>query len=220
MSFRKIDVDTWPRRSHYEYYRTKVKTSFQLTKEIDVTEVKNFCEQNDMKFYPVMIYLIMVEINKMPEFRMGIDSEGNLGYFDVSHPQYTVFHKDDCTFSDMWSYYDEDPRKFYETYMKDMKEFGDVKGIKARPDRPECAVSISSVPWISFSGVSFDTPGPGPFFMPIINFGKYEEKEGRYVMPFAVFINHAAADGYHVAKLMNGVQDNINRVSEIFDETR
>ena len=39
---------------------------------------------------------------------MGRDKDGNPGYYDVLHPNYTIFHEDDHTFSDVWTAYTED----------------------------------------------------------------------------------------------------------------
>lgn len=220
MGFNVIDMETWPRRSHYEYYMNQVRTSFQVTKFLDVSELVSFCRESGIRFQPAMIYLIMKGINSMPEFRMALDREGRPGYYDVAHAQYTVFHEDDKTFSDLWTYYDENPYIFCRAYMKDVEEYKDARGIKVKPGRPEMAACISCVPWLSFDAICFDTPGPGPFFLPIINFGRYEEKDGRLMMPFAVYINHAAADGYHVSKLINGLQSDIDSVRRIFDKYR
>lgn len=220
MGFNKIDMDTWPRRSHYDYYTNQVKTSFQMTKFLDVTEAVSLCREEKLKFQPVMIYLIMKGINSIPQLRMAVDADGNPGYYDVSHAQYTVFHEDDETFSDLWTYYSENPYEFHRAYLEDVREYGDMKGIKIKAGRPAMVACISCVPWISFDAISFDTPGPGPFYLPIVNFGKYEEKDGRLMMPFAIFINHAAADGYHVAKLIGGLQDDIDNIREIFGRYR
>ena len=44
---------------------------------------------------------------------MGRDKDGNPGYYDVLHPNYTIFHEDDHTFSDVGTAYTEDFSAFY-----------------------------------------------------------------------------------------------------------
>ena len=210
MSFIKIDMETWPRKEHYQYYTTQLKTSYQVNVNLDVTELRQFCKERKLRFYPMMIYYIMKVINEIPAFRMAVNEKGELGYYDVSHPQYTIFHEDDCTFSDIWTYYDDDREKFYRDCVQDMENCKDIKGVKAKAGCPQAFTCISCVPWLHFTGVSHDTPGPGPFYVPVITFGKYEEKTGRYEMPFSVFINHAVADGYHTSMLINRIQEEIS----------
>lgn len=102
MTFHKIDMETWPRREHYQYYSEKIKTSYQLNVEIDVTRLVEGCRTRGLRFYPSMIYVIMRAVNSNEAMRMALDQEGSLGYYDVCHPSYTIFHEDDKTFSDIW----------------------------------------------------------------------------------------------------------------------
>ena len=37
--------------------------------------------------------------------------------------------------------------------------------------------------------------------MPIVNWGKFREENGRLMMPVSVRMNHAAADGYLISKV-------------------
>ena len=38
-------------------------------------------------------------------------------------------------------------------------------------------------------------------FLPIINWGKYREENGKLLMPVSVRMNHAIADGYLIANV-------------------
>ena len=49
-----------------------------------------------------------------------------------------------------------------------------------------------------------------PALFPIIDFGKYTEQEGRYTLPVAVTISHAAADGYHTSLFFKKLQENLD----------
>lgn len=206
MAFHRINMETWPRREHYIYYSEKIKTSYQMNVDIDITELLWQCKERKLRFYPVMIYVIMRAVNRNEAFRMAVDEEGKLGYYDVCHPSYTIFHEDDKTFSDIWTAYNESFPDFYEAAVKDMEEYRDVKGIKAKPGRPDAFTPVSCVPWVSFTGISHDTPGPRKMYFPIITFGKYKKAEDRWLLPFSVFVNHAAADGYHTSKLIEEIE--------------
>ena len=47
--------------------------------------------------------------------------------------------------------------------------------------------------------------------LPIVNWGKYREENGRLVMPLSVRMNHAVADGYLIALVYKLVEDEIKR---------
>ena len=209
MAFHHIDMETWPRREHFQYYSEKLRTSYQLNVELDVTALVSNCAEAGYRFYPSMIYVIMRAINDSGEgseaFRMAMDSSGRLGYYDVCHPSYTIFHEDDKTFSDIWTTYDPDFRTFYRSAVCDMETYRNVKGIKAKPGRPDAYTPVSCVPWVHFSSVAHDTPGPGPMYFPVVTFGKYELEGETYMLPFSLFVNHAAADGYHSSMLVQRI---------------
>ena len=43
--------------------------------------------------------------------------------------------------------------------------------------------------------------------MPLFEWGKYESREGREVMPFSVHVHHSFVDAVHVAKVVKRLQD-------------
>lgn len=204
--FHKIDIETWPRREHYKYYEEKIKTCYQVNVNLDITKLLKRCKKKGLKFYPVMVYAIMQGINQNQAFRMALDEAGNLGYYDICHPSYTIFHEDEQTFSDIWTAYDEDFKRFYPSAVSDMKHCKKVKGIKAKEGKPDAFTPISCAPWLHYTSISHDTPDPNHMYFPIITFGKYEEENGKILLPFSVYVNHAIADGYHTSKLINDIQ--------------
>ena len=113
MTFERIDMEQWPRREHYRYYNEQIRTSYEMNVELDVTKLRKRCLKKGIHFYPAMMYAIMYSINHHENFRMALDEEGHLGVYDICHPSYTIFHKDDETFSDIWTEWNEDFSIFY-----------------------------------------------------------------------------------------------------------
>lgn len=209
--FQVVDVEKWERKEHFKYYTEQIKCGYSITANLDVTLFKESLKKNNLKFYPSFIYCVTYNINLMTEFRMRLGENNQLIIYDIVHPNYTIFHNDDHTFSDMWSEYTRDFYKFYSNYEYDMKKYSNVKGVKAKPTQPKNFYCISCVPWLSFTGYSTYSSGCTPPLMPIITYGKYHEENGRWIMPFTVTISHAVADGYHVSKLINSIQMTIDK---------
>lgn len=205
--FIKIDFDTWKRAPYFTYYIEKIKCKYTLTHQLDITRLRELAQQKRRKFFPTFLYAIMRAVNDNCEFRMSYDEEGNLGYWNYVVPAYTIFHKDDCTFSDLWSDYAANYSVFYHEVVEDMKKYKEVKGIKVKANQPPNFCSISSIPWLSFSGFAQDTYEASDLLFPLIRFGKYyTNREKQVLIPLAVFVNHAVADGYHTSKLINDIQ--------------
>ena len=47
------------------------------------------------------------------------------------------------------------------------------------------------------------------YYLPIVNWGKYREENGRLMMPLTVRLNHAIADGYLVANVYRLIEKEI-----------
>ena len=208
MAFHKIDMDNWERREHYYYYRDFIKTRYNLCGEIDITGLLSQIREKRLHFYLVFLYVVIHTVNEIRELRMCLDEDGALGYWDVCHPSYTIFHKDDLTFSDIWTEYSPDFQTFYERASQDMETFKDVKGIKAKPDTPPHFCPISCIPWISFTGFGSDTYAESNMLYPVILFGKYHENEkGQILLPLSIAVNHMVADGYHTCLFFQKIQE-------------
>ena len=208
MAFHKIDMDNWERREHYYYYRDFIKTRYNLCGEIDITGLLSQIREKRLHFYLVFLYVVIHTVNEIKELRMCLDEDGALGYWDVCHPSYTIFHKDDLTFSDIWTEYSPDFQTFYERACQDMETFQDVKGIKAKPDTPPNFCPISCIPWISFTGFGSDTYAESNMLYPVILFGKYHENEkGQILLPLSIAVNHMVADGYHTCLFFQKIQE-------------
>ena len=211
--FTPIDLATWPRREHFHYYRNILPCGYSVTVRLDVTRFTAMLAEKGLKFYPSFIWCVSHNILSHPAFRMGVDQEGNPGTHDVMHPNYTVFHPDDHTFSDLWSEHDEDFARFYQRFLEDVAAYGDNRGIKARPSQPGNFYCISCVPWLDFTGYSAVVPGGQPNIFPVITYGKATEEAGKVTLPMAINISHAAADGWHTAEFVNDLQALLDTVT-------
>lgn len=211
--FTPIDLATWPRREHFQYYRNLVPVGYAVTVRLDVTRFRAMLEAQRLKFYPSFIWCMSHTLLRHPAFRMGVDGEGNPGTFDVVHPNYTVFHEDDHTFSDLWTAHDEDFAAFYRAFQADGATYGGNHGIKAKPDQPRNFYCISCVPWLSFEAYTTSVSGGQPTLFPVFTYGKIQTREGRETLPIALSIAHAAADGWHTAALFEDLQTLLDTVT-------
>ena len=69
----------------------------------------------------------------------------------------------------------------------------------------------SYMSWISYDSLNVELPDGYLFFMPIINWGRYRQENGRLVMPVTVRLNHASADGYLSARVYKILEEEIKK---------
>ena len=214
--YRLIDQTTWPRREHFAYYRTQLKCGYSLTGRVDVTVLVNCAQARGLRKYGCFLYVISKTVNEMDAMKMMVTAEGEPGIWNEVHPNFTVFHQDDQTFSDLWTEYHGAFEDFYRGFEQTLKRFGDCHGVKGRPGQPANFFCTSCVPWMDYTGYSTHSQGE-PALFPIIAFGKYTWQDGRCTMPVTVTISHASADGYHTSMFFRGLQENLNRFPALAD---
>ena len=131
MKFHVIDRENWNREQYFEHY-LELKCTFSMTVNVDITLLIKKVHQKGIKFYPTFIYIISRIINKHKEFRTCFNDEGVLGYWEEMIPSYTIFHKDDKSFSSIWTDYSSDFRIFYKNYEEDMRCYASVHGLSRK----------------------------------------------------------------------------------------
>lgn len=206
-----FDRNSWERREHFTYYTEKLPVAYSLTGELDITRLLAGVRAQGKKLYPALIWCAARAVNRNGNFRLCRDGEGNLWQWELCHPNYTIFHEDDHTFSDMWSEFDDDFSVFYDRVTADLAEFGNNRGPKARPGQPPNFFCVSCIPWMSFTGYSTSN-SLGAAWFPILLFGKYFERDGKTLIPCSLSISHAVADGWHTCELFRTMQEEMDNL--------
>ena len=116
--YKKFDLEHWPRREHFQYYRERLKCGYSLTGRVDVTALVNCAGEKGLKKFPCLLYAICRSVNEMDEMKMMITPEGTPGIWEEIHPNFTVFHSDDETFSDLWMEYHPSFEAFYQEFQQ------------------------------------------------------------------------------------------------------
>ncbi|MFR4782238.1 MAG: CatA-like O-acetyltransferase [Pilosibacter sp.] len=71
MIFTPVDLDSWERRSHYEYYTKLLKCGYSVTVSLDITKLHRQVKEKGLRFYPVFVYCVSRQIAATKEFRNG-----------------------------------------------------------------------------------------------------------------------------------------------------
>lgn len=197
-----IDFETYLRAEHFRFF-SENPCGFSLSVELEVQNLLNH-KQKGYSFFSSFLYCISRGVNEIVEFRMDC-KDGVLGYYEVSHPSYTIFHKNSETFSSLWSEYDEDFKKFNENFLNDKAEFGENLSYQAKIHQLPNIFFVSSLPWISFKDFNLQIDR-SKFYVPIFTLSKIKDSK----VLLNINVNHAICDGYHVAKFVESLQENIN----------
>lgn len=211
MEFTPIDLQTWPRGQMFCYFAKMAPTGYSMTVNIDVTELRKVLKNAGIKFFPAYLWLVTKNLNQQIEFKVA-EKDGVLGYYDTLTPLYASFHEDDHTFSLMWTEYADSFPEFYQRYLENQAQFGDVHGVLSQPHQlpPPNAYTVSCVPWVEFTHFAVHSYENKPYYFPSVEAGKFIRKEDRTLLPLSLTCHHATTDGYHVKVFLQSLQGDIH----------
>lgn len=211
-----VDLSSWARKEHFEVFQSFAQCTINQTVQLDITALLKHIKEVGWKFYPSIISIIATVVNRHSEFRMAM-KDNELVIWKEVHPSYTLFHKETETFSSLWSQFDGDIHHFQNVYAKDVSRYGDNLAYWPKEETRENIFFISDIPWASFTSFNINVANMHNFFAPMFTFGKYYNQDGKVLLPFAVQVHHSVCDGFHLARLINELQelcDNLPRHSE------
>ncbi|MGH3705621.1 MAG: CatA-like O-acetyltransferase [Agromyces sp.] len=201
-----IDLDTWPRREAFVHYRDQVPCTYAITVEIDVTGFAAALRTSPRKTYIAQIWAIATVVNRYREFRMAVTDAGAAASWPIVHPAFTVFNPERETFAAVWAPYDPDFGRFHEHAAEQLATAASASTMFPQGALPPNVFDVSSLPWTSFTGFTLQIDGGTGHLLPIFTLGRYVERDGRTLLPVAVQIHHAAADGFHTARLLGDLE--------------
>ena len=212
MNYTKVDIDEWSRGSLFQFYIEKMRIVMSLTVDINVAPLITYTKKNALKFYPAMIWVVSKVINSHDEFKYSWDTDGNLIRWDSISPSYTIFNRDDECFSKFVTEYTDDIFEFYQRTVDDQRKYQEERAIIG--NQPQNFFDVSCLPWVKYKHFDVYVFDEGKFLAPVLTWGKYEVQNGNALMPLTMNIHHAVADGFHLSRFFNEVQELIDSYVE------
>ena len=207
---KKIDIETWSRKNTYLFYKDADIPRYNITVDIDISRFYQFVKDRKFSFYLSFIYFIMQEMNKIENFRYRLVN-GEPYLFDSTHPSYT----DSIADTDNFKIVTVNLEDSLELFVKKAKETSDKQGssfLNPDEERRDDLVYITTFPWAKFSQVSHAASIDKYDAIPRLIWGKYEEINGKKMMPLSIEAHHALADGRHVGILIQNLQATLNQL--------
>ncbi len=202
MKYRVIDLDVYPRKSHFLYFQEYANPYVGLTCQVDVTQVKKLTKQKGLPFFLSCLYLAGRAANQVPQLRQRIQGQAIIEY-ENCHTSHTVALEDGT-----YCYCELDCMQPYSQFLPYALEKQNAAkkghGIPLEEDE-QALLFVSCVPWKCYTAITQPTPYPADS-NPRITFGGYVEQDGRLMMPVTLLANHALVDGVHIAAFFQGLE--------------
>ena len=201
---RTINLDTWSRREHYQFFTTFEYPHFSLCANVDLTKFLPAIKAAGISFTGAIMYLIARTANTIPEFRHRV-REGAAIEHEVVHPGVTILSKDDlfyfCTVE-----YDQDFDKFMARAEKEISHVKETSSLNVKIT-DDNLLFMSSIPWVSFTSFMHPLKLTPADSIPRFAWGKYFKEGKSTKIPLSVQGHHAVMDGIHAGKFYTEIQN-------------
>ena len=211
MNYKVIDINDYYRKGVFRHFTEDCKCSVSMTARVDVTDLVKRSKETNTKFYINFLYLLSKTLNSRDDYRMQYLWQSNeLICYDVINPTQYVFHEDTETCTPVYTNYSPDYSEFYKNAVADVEAAKQTREYLLDAENHPNWFDASYVSWLSYDSLNVELPDGYIYLLPIINWGKYREENGRLMMPLTVRLNHAIADGFLVANVYRLLEKEIS----------
>ncbi len=210
-----IDPAHWDRHDNWAFMQQFENSWYSVTSEVDCTKAFEAAKRDHTSFFVRYLYAMLRAANEVKE--MGYRTvEGKVYWFDRIGATVPVAVPGG-TFYTVLVPYEEDYTSFYEHTEKllhDIPADGDPYGVNRQliTSGDFGVVNISATPKLYFTSMTytFFQPHQGSHW-PLMNVGKAVRREGRWVMPVGIYVDHCFVDGGNISDFINIVSEELSR---------
>lgn len=215
MDYHPLDREHYYRREVFRHFTEDCRCSSSITAKVDVTALAEHSRRTGTKFYINFLYLLSSVLNSREDYRIQmLYPENELVVFDTISPAHYIFHEDTETCTVVYTDFCEDYEDFYRRCTEDIQRAKSTREYGIRPESRNF-FDASYLSWLCYDALHIELPDGYPHYLPIINWGHYEETNGRLMLPLSVRINHAVADGYLISKVFLLLQEKIAQFTKM-----
>ncbi|WP_259065228.1 CatA-like O-acetyltransferase [Mucilaginibacter sp. X4EP1] len=193
----KLDLTTWKRRDHFNFFKTFHQPFWGITTAINCTQAYAYCKAANVSFFMYYLYQSLSAANSIREFKYRMEGDDVYEYRSISG-SITVLRNDE-TFGFAYFDYNDD----FNTFSKDTKLKLTAAKVTSglRTDvNINNVIYYSILPGINFTSMQHAQHLGIQSSVPMIVFGQYQHSNGQVLLPISVHVHHALCDGLHVEK--------------------
>jgi len=208
---RYLNMMAYPRRQHLAYFRQLAYPYVGTTVNVKITMWREWVKANKLPFFLSFCYCAAHAANAIPEFRQRLRGEAVVEY-DWCKTSHTVALENGtyayCTLNSRM------PFEAYIPYAVETQEKAKAAGcLMDKEEEAESLLFVSTLPWITYTALIQPVPMPADS-NPRITWGKAFEQDGETFLPVSVLCHHGLADGLHIARFYQVLDDELQKLAE------
>lgn len=205
MRYTKIDLDAYPRRAHFEYFRGLGYPYVGATVNLDATR---FLQRTKAAGRPFFLSFLYEAANAVEALRQRIVEDG-IAQFAFCPTSHTVM-RPDGTF--VYCRLEANmPREEFLAYAATQQKAALAGGDIEDGEDALSYLFVSTVPWFSYTALVQAVPtGADADSNPRITWGRYFEQAGRTLIPVSLLAHHALVDGLHIGQFYQNLSERLD----------
>lgn len=204
-NFSVIDETNWKRAMHCMIFRNSIEPAFCVTMELDITNFLSKIREEQYSFTMAMIYVVSKCANEIEEFRYRFVDE-KVVLFDKIDTAFTYLNRE----TELFKVVNVPMKATMQEYVTEATKIAEEQKEYFTGPLGNDVFQFSPIPWISYTHISHTNLGKKDNATPLIDWGKYFERDGKILLPFSVQAHHSFVDGLHIGKLAEAVQNYLN----------
>lgn len=202
-----LNLDTWNRKDHFNFFSQFDNPYFGITVEIDCTKAYQKSKELSASFFIYYLHKSIVAANSIEAFRYRIINQ-EVYLYDTIDASPTI-NRENCPFGFSYIKYHNDFKEFTKIAKKEIERVQNTTGLNPATSG-ENVIHYSSLPWVKFTSLSHAQNSSFPDSCPKISFGKMTILKNKRTMPMSVHVHHALMDGFEVGLYIDKFQELMN----------
>ena len=205
-----LDLENWPRKEHFLFFKQFKEPFFGITTTIDCTKAYETAKQLETSFFVYYLHKTIAAVNTVESFRYRIIDDA-VCVFDIINVSATIM-RDDESFGFSLIEYSPDFAVFSENTFEEIQRIKNTPGLFTREFPSENVIHFSAIPWVNFTSISHARSYTFLDSCPKISFGKMMvDENGKRTMSMSVHVHHGLMDGFHVGQFVDCFQELMNK---------
>ncbi|OYU81398.1 MAG: chloramphenicol acetyltransferase [Flavobacterium sp. BFFFF1] len=204
-----LELESWPRREHFEFFRKFDEPFFGATVTVDCTRAYTVSKERRYSYFLYYLHKTLVAANAVPAFKYRISGEKVIIH-EVIHGSATI-GREDGSFGFSLIEFDPDFDHFAKKALVEIERVKKASGLFTRSFDEDNLIHFSALPWVNFTSLSHARNYALADSCPKISFGKMlSDAAGDKSMSMSVHVHHALMDGLHVGEFIDCFQQQMN----------
>lgn len=210
MNYKTLDMQTYKRKGHFEYFNSLSYPYVGLTVNVDITKLMQTVTAKKLPFFITFCYCVSQAANGVPEFRQRV-LDNKIIEFNSCQSSHTVALDDGtycyCTLDINM------PFSEFLPYAQQKQEAAKQNRALSEDDDISDKFFISSLPWLSYTALTQPVPIPADT-NPRLTWGKYFVQGDQILLPVSVLCHHGLVDGLHIATFYKLLDKHLLAISQ------